>query len=82
MIEFGEHTSDVTAVQFSRSSPQRAFSAALDKTFKVYDIAARVTLKSIQAPSPINHIAVDNTETQVYVACDNQNVYAYSLDLQ
>jgi len=69
--EFAEHTSDVTAVQFSKSSPQRAFSASLDKTFKVYDVAARCTLKSIQATSPINHIAIDNTETMVYLACDN-----------
>jgi WD40 repeat protein len=47
LIEFAEHTSDVTAVQFSKSSPQRAFSASLDKSFKVYDIPAKVTLKSI-----------------------------------
>lgn len=82
LIEFAEHTSDVTAVQFSKSSPQRAFSASLDKSFKVYDIPAKVTLKSIQTPSPINHIAIDNTETHAYVACENQNVYAFSLDQQ
>lgn len=45
--EFGEHTSEVTAVLFSRCNPVRAFSASLDKTFKVYDIAAKCTLKSI-----------------------------------
>jgi hypothetical protein len=71
LFEFAEHTSDVTAVQFSRSAPQRAFSASLDKCFKVYDIPSRVTLKTIQTPSPINLIAIDNTETNVYVACDN-----------
>lgn len=79
--EFGDHTAEVTQVQFSKSSPHRAFSASLEKTFKVYDIAAKCTLKTIQAPSPINKLAIDVIETQVYLACDNQNVYAYSLEL-
>ena len=34
-------------------------------------IYLHVTLKTIQTPSPINLIAIDNTETNVYVACDN-----------
>ena len=80
IVEFGDHTSEVTQVQLSRSSSNRAFSASLDKTFKVYDIAAKCTLKNIQAPSPINKLAVDNIEAYVYLACDNQNVYAYSMD--
>ena len=81
LVEFGDHTSEVTQVQFSRSSPHRAFSASLDKTFKVYDIAAKCTLKSLQAPAPINKMAIDVIESLVYLACDNQNVYAYSLEV-
>ena len=61
--EFGEHTSEVTAVLFSRCNPVRAFSASLDKTFKVYDIAAKCTLKSIQAASPINRMVIDTVES-------------------
>lgn len=62
--------------------PGRAFSASQDKTFRVYDVFARITLKVIQAPSPINKLAVDVIESNVYLACDNQNVYAYSLEVQ
>lgn len=78
--EFGEHTSEVTQVGLSKSMPGRAFSASHDKTFRVYDIFGKVTLKVIQAVSPINKMAIDIIETQVYLACDNQNVYAYSLE--
>jgi hypothetical protein len=59
----------------------RAFSCSIDKTFKVYDVPAGVTLKSIQAPSPINRMAIDAIESNVYLACDNQNVYGYSLEI-
>lgn len=80
IAEFGEHTSEVTQVSFSKSMPGRAFSASHDKTFRVYDIFAKLTLKVIQAASPINKLAIDIIESQVYLACDNQNVYAYSLE--
>lgn len=49
LTEFGEHTAEVTAVQFSRSNSQRCFSASLDKLFKVYDIPSKLTLKTISA---------------------------------
>lgn len=71
IAEFSEHTSDVSQVQFSRSSPHRCFSASFDKTFKVYDIPAKCTLKTIQTPSPINRIAIDMIESTAYLACDN-----------
>lgn len=82
IAEFGDHTQEVTSVLFSKSSGSgnRAFSVSLDKTFRVYDIAAKCTLKVIQAPSPINKMAIDVTESLVYLACDNQNVYGYSLE--
>jgi hypothetical protein len=67
-------------VAFSKSISTRGFSASLDKTFRVYDLIAKCTLKAIQAPSPINKMAVDTTESHVYLACDNQNVYSYSLE--
>jgi WD40 repeat protein len=43
--EFTDHTSEVTKVKFSNGL--RAFSASLDKLFKVYDIAAKCVLKNI-----------------------------------
>ena len=79
LAEFSDHTSEVTGVALSKTGA-RAFSCSLDKTFRVYDLANRCTLKTIQAPSPITRMAVDSTETMVYLACDNQNVYGYSLD--
>ena len=80
-VEFSDHTAEVTQVCFSRSSVNRAFSCSVDKTFKVYDVAAGCTLKSIQAPSPINRLVIDAIESNVYLACDNQNVYGFSLEL-
>ena len=47
IAEFSDHTSEVTKVGFSKSNPLRAFSASLDKLFKVYDIAAKCVLKNI-----------------------------------
>ena len=47
--EFSEHTSNVTQVRFSSSaSILRAFSASIDKTFKVYDIPSKIVIKQIQ----------------------------------
>ena len=80
-VEFSDHTAEVTQVCFSRSSVNRAFSCSVDKTFKVYDVPAGCTLKSIQAPSPINRLVIDAIESNVYLACDNQNVYGFSLEL-
>jgi hypothetical protein len=47
-LEFGEHQGEVTQVAFSSLHNQdRAFSASLDKTFKVYDLPGRCVLKTI-----------------------------------
>ena len=44
--EFSEHTGAVTAVKFSfGASLERAFSASVDKTFKVYDLPTKMILK-------------------------------------
>ena len=46
--EFSEHTGAVTAVKFSYgASLHRAFSASVDKTFKVYDLPSKMVLKQI-----------------------------------
>ena len=46
--EFSEHTGAVTSVKFSYgASLQRAFSASLDKTVKVYDLPTKMVLKQI-----------------------------------
>lgn len=39
-------------------------------------------IKTIQAHSQIHQILVDHTESSIYVACDNQNIYCYSLEVQ
>jgi WD40 repeat protein len=46
--EFGEHSAEVTCVRFSTgASLQRAFSCSLDKTFRVYDLPSKCTIKQI-----------------------------------
>lgn len=80
-IEFSEHTGEVTQVAFSLNNSVRAFSCSLDKLFKVYDVAAKCTLKTIQLPSPITRMAVDSIEAQAYIACENQNIYCHSLEI-
>ena len=45
--EFGEHSQEVTQVAFSQNNSSRAFSASIDKQFKVYDIPAKMCIKTI-----------------------------------
>lgn len=80
-MEYGEHTSEVTQVCFSANNPGRAFSCSADKLFKVYDLGARCSIKNIQLPSPINRMAIDSIEAYAFIACENQNVYCYSLEI-
>ena len=80
--EFSEHQQEVTQVAFSKNNTNRAFSASADKSFKVYDISAKLCIKTILAPSPITKMVVDTTETMLYIACDNQNIYCYGLEAQ
>jgi len=47
LVEFSDHSAEVTQVSFSLNNPMRCFSASLDKLFKVYDIAAKVAIKNI-----------------------------------
>ena len=81
IAEFAEHASEVTQVSFASSNCLRAFSCSLDKQFKVYDIGAKLTLKSIQTQSPIFKMIVDSIEANVYLACENQNIYQYSMEI-
>lgn len=74
--EFGDHSAEVTSVRFSiGASLQRAFSCSLDKTFRVYDLPSKCTIKQIQVQSQILRMEVDPLETFVYLACENMNVY-------
>lgn len=63
-------------------SLSRAFSASLDKTFRIYDLNAKCTIKTIQTLSPITNMAVDTVESFVYLSCENLNVYQYPLGFQ
>jgi len=78
--EFSEHTGAVTCVRFSYgASLLRAFSSSVDKTFRVYDLPSRTTLKQIQMPASILRFEVDQIESSVFLACDNLNVYQVPL---
>jgi WD40 repeat protein len=68
---FGEHLMEVTSVQFSPCTSNRAFSASLDKNMKVYDIPSKTVIKNIQTHSPIFKVIIDNTETNAYLSCEN-----------
>ncbi|CDW75055.1 wd domaincontaining protein [Stylonychia lemnae] len=81
IVEFGDHTSEVTQVAFSLNNPMRCFSCSIDKLFKVYDISAKCVIKNIQLQSPIHKFVVDSIESYVYLACENQNIYCYSMEL-
>ena len=80
--EFGDHQQEVTQVRFSRSGEQRLFSASADKTFRVFDVAEKLCIKVIQAHSSIQLMVVDDSETMVYLACDNQNIYAHTMQIE
>ena len=73
----------MTQVAFSKlDSILRAFSASLDKTFRIYDLTAKCVLKTIQVVSPITNMVVDAVESFVYLSCENLNVYQYPLGQQ
>ena len=80
--EFNEHQQEVTAVAFSKSNSSRAYSASTDKQIKVYDLSSKICIKTISTQSPVLKMIIDMTETNVYAACDNQNIYCYSLEVQ
>lgn len=79
--EFGEHQQEVTQVAFSQNNSSRAFSASVDKQFKVYDLSQKMCIKTIQIQSPILKMIMDSTESNLYVACDNQNIYCYGMEM-
>jgi len=79
--EYGEHTAEVTQVRFCPSG-NRAMSSSLDKQIKVYCLASKLCIKTISAQSPISTFVIDHTESNIFVACDNQNIYIYGLDVQ
>ena len=68
----------------------RAYSAATDKTVKVWDVAMEQVLRSIAVGSEVTDICVvsslrfhssqDSVESELFVASSNKNVYAYKLE--
>ena len=54
----------------------------MDKSFRVYDVAMKMCIKTILAQSSITKMVIDPSETTLYVACDNQNIYCYGLESQ
>jgi len=76
--EFSDHTAEVTQVKLLGST--RMFSASSDKQFRVYDIPSKLCIKIVHAASAIMKAVVDHCEQNLYVACDNQNIYCYSLE--
>lgn len=71
---------EVCQVAFSKTNSDRLFAASLDKTFKVYDIPSKLVLRTIVVPAPVLLMTVDITEANVYLACENQNVYSYAME--
>ena len=65
---------------FAKASSQRLFSASVDKTFKVHDIPSGFCIKTIVAPAAITLMSVDSVESNVYLACDNQNIYHFFVE--
>lgn len=55
------------------------FTTSLDKTCRIYDLAAKTQIRQIQVISPILFLAVDPVESFVYLACDNLNIYIHQL---
>ena len=74
LVEFS-HTSEVVKVMFSKHDSSRIFTASIDKSFKVFDVPSKICLKTIITPSPISNFAIDSSESNYYISCENQNIY-------
>lgn len=71
---------EVCQVAFSTTNSDRLFAASTDKTFKVFDVASKQTLRTIVVPAAILLMTVDVAEANVYLACENQNVYCFAME--
>ena len=68
-------------MQFSKNGAHRLFSASLDRQFKVYDIAAKICIRTIQSQGGILRVVIDHSESNLFLGCDNNNIYHFSLEV-
>ncbi|KAI8322656.1 WD40 repeat-like protein [Martensiomyces pterosporus] len=80
-ITFTEHTSAVTAVQFTKGS-QVVLSASLDGTVRAYDLVRYRNFRIFTSPTPVqfNSLAVDPSGDIVCAGCqDTFEIYMWSM---
>ncbi|KAJ1948790.1 U3 snoRNP protein [Linderina macrospora] len=80
-ITFSEHTSAVTAVQFTKGS-QVVLSASLDGTVRAYDLVRYRNFRIFTSPTPVqfNTLAVDPSGEIVCAGCqDSFEIYMWSM---
>ncbi|KAJ1774587.1 U3 snoRNP protein [Coemansia sp. RSA 2523] len=80
-ITFSEHTSSVTAVQFTKGS-QVVLSASLDGTVRAYDLVRYRNFRVFTSPTPVQFtsLAVDPSGEIVCAGCqDSFEIYVWSM---
>lgn len=68
------HTMPISDVQCSRGAAPLIFSASIDRTVKVWDLANNCIVLSIALPSSVNCIALSPCESQLFVGLTNGSV--------
>lgn len=74
---FTQHTMPVTAVVAGATSitSSRLYTASLDQTIRIWDLATSELLSTLLLPAAINTIAIDSGERYVYAGTDAGLIY-------
>lgn len=80
LFSWSDHTLPVTdiAVGHGSMTTARVYTASLDSTVKVWDLATGELLTSFLFPKPVSAVAIDPAETKLFAACEH-SIYPVEL---
>lgn len=77
---FADHKLPVTDLHVTRHGTRsRVFTASLDKTAKVYDLATGDLLLDLTFAKAVTSVTVDLAEVNLFLGCQNGDIHVFSL---